>query len=198
MISIYKIKPKFQQLLMPVLKMLHKIGVTANMITWFAILLSIGTGVTIYFYPGKFALVLLPISLLIRMSLNALDGMMARIYNMQSKKGEVLNELGDVISDFIMFFPIGVLFQLNNWLLLSFLFFSLLNEYAGILGKAVSGERRYDGPMGKSDRALVVGLVSLLLLVSQSLISYSNYLFLVVCALLLVSTFVRINKTLKI
>jgi CDP-diacylglycerol--glycerol-3-phosphate 3-phosphatidyltransferase len=198
MISIYKIKPKFQQLLMPVLKMLNKIGVTANMITWFAILLSIGTDVTIYFYPGKFALVLLPISLLIRMALNALDGMMARIYNMQSKKGEVLNELGDVISDFIMFFPIGVLFQLNIGLLLSFLFFSLLNEYAGILGKAVSGERRYDGPMGKSDRALVVGLVSLLLLVSQSLISYSNYLFLVVCALLLVSTFVRINKTLKI
>ena len=198
MISIYKIKPKFQQLLMPVLKMLNKIGVTANMITWFAILLSIGTDVTIYFYPGKFALVLLPISLLFRMALNALDGMMARIYNMQSKKGEVLNELGDVISDFIMFFPIGVLFQLNIGLLLSFLFFSLLNEYAGILGKAVSGERRYDGPMGKSDRALVVGLVSLLLLVSQSLISYSNYLFLVVCALLLVSTFVRINKTLKI
>jgi CDP-diacylglycerol--glycerol-3-phosphate 3-phosphatidyltransferase len=132
------------------------------------------------------------------MALNALDGMMARIYNMQSKKGEVLNELGDVISDFIMFFPIGVLFQLNIGLLLSFLFFSLLNEYSGILGKAVSGVRRYDGPMGKSDRALVVGLVSLLLLVSPSLISYSNYLFLVVCALLLVSTFVRINKTLKI
>ncbi len=198
MISIYKIKPKFQQLLMPVLKMLHKIGVTANMITWFAILLSTGTGVLIYFYPGKFALVLLPISLLLRMALNALDGMMARTYNMQSKKGEVLNELGDVVSDFIMFYPIGVLFNLNDLILLAFLFLSLINEYAGILGKAVSGERRYEGPMGKSDRAFVVGLFSLLTYFIPSLNSFSDYIFYVVVILLITSTLIRINKSINL
>ena len=39
MISMYKLKPKFQQLLKPLLKGFHKIGITANGITWMAILL---------------------------------------------------------------------------------------------------------------------------------------------------------------
>jgi CDP-diacylglycerol--glycerol-3-phosphate 3-phosphatidyltransferase len=198
MISIYKIKPKFQALLMPILNGLHKLGVTANMITWAAILLSVGTGVFTYFFPCQLALLILPISLFLRMALNALDGMMARIHNMQSKKGEILNELGDVVSDFIMFYPIGVLFKLNELLLLVFLFLSVINEYAGILGKAVSGERRYEGPMGKSDRAFVVGLFSLLLYFIPRLNSYSDYIFYVVVILLITSTLIRINKTINL
>jgi CDP-diacylglycerol--glycerol-3-phosphate 3-phosphatidyltransferase len=38
-----------------------------------------------------------------------------------------------------------------------------LTEYAGVLGVMVGAQRRYDGPMGKSDRAFVVGGVGLLL-----------------------------------
>ena len=198
MISTYKIKPRFQALLMPLLSRLYKLGITANMITWAAILLSVGTGIVIYFYPYKLALLLLPISLLIRMALNALDGMMARIHNMQSKKGEILNELGDVFSDLIMFYPIGVLFELNSYLLFPFLFLSLINEYAGILGKAVSGERRYEGPMGKSDRAFVVGLFSLLVFFIPSSLVISNYFFIIVIILLIISTLNRINKTINL
>jgi CDP-diacylglycerol--glycerol-3-phosphate 3-phosphatidyltransferase len=198
MISIYKIKPKFQALLMPILNGLYKLGVTANMITWAAILLSVGTGVFAYFFPYQLALLILPISLFLRMALNALDGMMARINNMQSKKGEVLNELGDVVSDFIMFYPIGVLFKLNELLLLAFLFLSVINEYAGILGKAVSSERRYEGPMGKSDRAFVVGLFSLLLFFMPSLILIKDYVFLIIIILLIISTLIRINKTINL
>jgi CDP-diacylglycerol--glycerol-3-phosphate 3-phosphatidyltransferase len=198
MISIYKIKPKFQALLMPILNGLYKLGVTANMITWAAILLSVGTGVFAYFFPNQMALLILPISLFLRMALNALDGMMARINNMQSKKGEVLNELGDVVSDFIMFYPIGVLFKLNELLLLAFLFLSVINEYAGILGKAVSSERRYEGPMGKSDRAFVVGLFSLLLFFMPSLILIKDYVFLIIIILLIISTLIRINKTINL
>jgi CDP-diacylglycerol--glycerol-3-phosphate 3-phosphatidyltransferase len=168
------------------------------MITWAAILLSVGTGVFTYFFPYQLALLILPISLFLRMALNALDGMMARIHNMQSKKGEILNELGDVVSDFVMFYPIGVLFKLNELLLLAFLFLSVINEYAGILGKAVSSERRYEGPMGKSDRAFVVGLFSLLLFFMPSLILIKDYVFLIIIILLIISTLIRINKTINL
>ncbi|MEO6453063.1 MAG: CDP-alcohol phosphatidyltransferase family protein [Ginsengibacter sp.] len=51
------------------------------------------------------------------MALNALDGMMARIYNQQTKKGEVLNELGDVISDLFIFFPLLKYEQTNLYLI---------------------------------------------------------------------------------
>ncbi len=198
MISVYKIKPAFQQLLKPILTFLHKLGVTANAITWSAILLSIATGAFAWYYPEKNALLLLPLALLVRMALNALDGMMARTYNMQSKQGEILNELGDLISDFIMFAPLYFLFKLNVFVLIAFLFLSMVNEYTGILGKAVSGERRYEGPMGKSDRALVVGLFSLISFFTDALIPYSNHTFIVICGLLILSTGVRIAKTLKV
>jgi len=38
-----------------------------------------------------------------------------------------------------------------------------LTELAGVLGPTIGATRRYDGPMGKSDRAFVFGLLALLL-----------------------------------
>jgi len=197
MISTYTIKPKFQQLLKPLLEWLFKIGITANTITWCAILLSAATGLAIWLHPFGLMLLILPIALLIRMALNALDGMMARTYQMQSKKGEILNELGDVISDFLMFFPLLKLFSVQLYILIVFLFMSLINEYAGILGKAIAGNRRYEGPMGKSDRAFVIGVLSLIYYFTNSLANYIDYSFLLLILLLIISTYSRIKNTLK-
>ena len=197
MISIYSIKPKFQQLLKPLLHFLFKMGVSANMITCWAILLSAITGFLIWFEPNQNMLLILPLALLIRMALNALDGMMASTYHMQSKKGEVLNELGDVVSDFLLYFPLLKLFSIPIYILIAFLFMSVLNEYAGILAKAVSGTRQYDGPMGKSDRAFVIGLLSLVFYFTHALNPYIDYIFLVLILLLMLSTFFRIKKTLN-
>ncbi len=77
MISVYKIKPWFQQLLKLVLTTLHKIGFTPNAITWLAILLSAVIGVLLWFYPNGAMLWIFAVALLVRMTLNALDGMMA-------------------------------------------------------------------------------------------------------------------------
>lgn len=197
MISVYNIKPKFQQLLKPVLDAMYRAGFTANGITWLAIFLSAGTGLFCWIFPVKTALLLLPLALLFRMVLNALDGMMARTYKMQSRRGEVLNELGDIISDIFIFAPIGMLFQIDLMPLVVFLLLSIINEFAGILGKAVAGERRYEGPMGKSDRALVIGLFSLITFFTPALLPYSNYLFAGIVLLLIISTGVRIRKMLK-
>jgi len=43
--------------------------------------------------------------LFIRMALNALDGMLAKEYALQSKKGAMLNEMGDVLSDIALYLP---------------------------------------------------------------------------------------------
>jgi len=159
MISIYNIKPRFQRLLTPVLTALHKAGVTANQITLSSLALSFCIGFTCWFGPEHHLLFLaLPIGLFIRMALNALDGMMARTYNQQSKSGELLNELGDVVSDLFVFFPL-LRFEWNNvYLIVLFISLSTVNEFAGIMGKVISGERRYEGPMGKSDRAFALGV----------------------------------------
>lgn len=195
MISVYQIKPKFQQLLLPVLKTLHRWGVSANAITITAILLSAGTGLVFWYTKSPLALLWVALALLLRMALNALDGMMARSYQMQSRLGEVLNEVGDIISDIFLFFPLLKLSYIQPNILFGFILLSVINEFAGVLSKAMGGERRYDGPMGKSDRALFLGLLCLLLYFWPGVQTYANTAFLLAIGLLLLSTYTRLKKS---
>jgi len=129
MISIYKIKPKFQKLLMPLLKLLKKLGVSPNTITFSSILLSF---LLSYFLWNAFEnplyFLFVAFGLLFRMMLNALDGMMARIYNLQSKKGEVLNEVGDIISDTAIYFPLILFESIEIELAIIFIVLSVIND----------------------------------------------------------------------
>lgn len=193
MISVYKLKPKFQALLQPLLARLHKWGVSPNLLTLLGILLSITMGVYAFYGNRVIAFILLPIVLLVRMALNALDGMMARQFNMQSKLGAVLNEIGDIVSDIALYYPLYVLFRMDPTWILFFLLLSALNEFAGLLGQAMNGERRYDGPMGKSDRALVVGLLSLLFFFNVPIQLYLTWIWILVFILLLWSTLKRLR-----
>ncbi len=198
MISVYQIKPAFQKLLQPLLRFLRKIGITANQITIAAILLSVVLGyLFLYYQEHSIVLLLLPLGLLIRMALNALDGMMARQYNMQSKLGEVLNEIGDVISDLVIIFPFVVIPEANWKIIVLFGVLALINEFSGLLGRALGGERRYEGPMGKSDRALLLGLFCIVFYFWHELAIYTNWVFGIGSLLILVSTFTRLRKSLK-
>ncbi len=166
MISVYKIKPKFQSLLKPLMEFLHKKNLTPNHITLIALLGSILTGIWVHLDSGKSFLWIVPTYLFTRMALNALDGMMARAFKQQSKLGEVLNELGDVLSDLAIFYPLLIKIGMDKHphYLILFIVLMIINEFVGVLGKAMGGERRYEGPMGKSDRALFFGLLCLGLL----------------------------------
>ena len=198
MISVYQIKPYFQALLKPLMVGLNKIGMTPNSLTILGILLSISLGFNCYQnYTDQNSFLILPIGLFIRMMLNALDGMMARTYQLESKLGAVLNELGDIISDVAIFYPLYLFFNVQLEVVLLFIFLSILNEMAGILSLALIQERRYDGPMGKSDRALLIGLLSLLLYFSVPLKNYMPYIFLVACVLLIISTVKRCLPIIK-
>jgi putative enzyme len=195
MISVYKLKPRFQQLLHPLSVWLHQKKVTANQITLVAIAFSLGIG--ILFWKASTTplfFLALPIGLLVRMILNALDGMMAREFGQTSRLGEVLNELGDVVSDVFIFFPLLKYHPESLYLIVIFIVLSVLNEFAGIMGKVLGGERRYEGPMGKSDRALLIGVYGLIAYLGISIHPYSQIIFAVVIVLLLLSTFIRLKK----
>lgn len=199
MISIYNLKPKFQALLKPVLAFLHSKRVTANQITIASVVWSFI--IAAFFWLGdsnSYFFLALPIGLFVRMALNALDGMMARIYNQQSKLGEILNELGDVISDCVLFLPLLKYEPNSLYLIAIFICLSIINEFAGILAKVVSGERHYDGPMGKSDRAFMIGLYGLLSFFGFNQFSFSPYIFLCLILLVSLSTFIRLKKSLTI
>lgn len=194
MISVYQLKPKFQALLQPLLIKLRKWGFTPNSLTILALLLSLAMGCYSLYGDRQLALLLLPLCLLLRMALNALDGMMARQFNMQSKTGAVLNEIGDVLSDIVLYYPLYVLFGMDQVWIMWFLLLNVFNEFAGLLGQAMGGARRYDGPMGKSDRALVVGVLSMLFFFNVPINGYLTWIWLVVFCLLIWSTLKRLRN----
>jgi CDP-diacylglycerol--glycerol-3-phosphate 3-phosphatidyltransferase len=199
MISVYNIKPKFQQLIKPVMEFLHRKKFTPNHVTLLALFGSILTGGYVYLNEGWSYLVVVPLYLFIRMALNAIDGMMARAYNQQSPLGEVLNELGDILADLAIFYPLLIKFGIDKHptLLVVFIALMIINEFVGVLGKAMGGARRYEGPMGKSDRALFFGLLCIVVFLFPLVLSWIFYLIILVVLAMLLSTITRIKNSLN-
>jgi 1-acyl-sn-glycerol-3-phosphate acyltransferase len=119
--SIYDLKPKFQNLLRPLIKRLAVLGLRPNAITLLALLGSIIVGVTVLQAAKHPAvLLLLPLWLFARMALNAIDGMMARELQMSTSLGAVLNEVGDVLSDIGLYLPLAFLHEPVTWPIVAF------------------------------------------------------------------------------
>jgi CDP-diacylglycerol---glycerol-3-phosphate 3-phosphatidyltransferase len=162
--TLYSIKPAFQNLLRPVASGLVRLGATANMVTLGAAFMSIAAGVVIArFHTVSLVFWLMPAVLFLRMALNAIDGMMAREFGQKSTLGMYLNELTDAISDVALILPFALIAAFPEWGVVLFATFAVLTEYAGALGAMAGGARRYDGPFGKSDRALALGVIAALL-----------------------------------
>jgi CDP-diacylglycerol--glycerol-3-phosphate 3-phosphatidyltransferase len=191
--SIYQLKPAFQSLLRPLVAGLARAGVTPNQITVLALALSIGAGACIVWQPeARWPLVVLPVTLLVRMALNAVDGMLAREHDMATPLGAVLNEVGDVVADAAMYLPMGLLEGVDARVVVAVVVLGVISEMTGVVAQALTGERRYDGPMGKSDRAFVFGAMALALAIGVRRGRYLDGV-LVVVALLLCATIV--NRT---
>lgn len=162
-ISIYQLKPRFQQLLRPTLAVLVRGGVTPNQITVSAMALSVIYGIALTVAPGNAALWFgLPLLLLFRMALNAIDGMLAKVTNNTTTLGALLNEICDQISDAALYLPFA-LAGCTPLLVVLVVVAALLAEFTGVLAQTVGAPRGFEGPMGKSDRAFVFGLVALLI-----------------------------------
>jgi len=198
MISVYKLKPKFQKLLQPLLLLLKRMGVSPNHITVFTIVFSIIIGYILFLgIQDRFWFLIVAVGLFLRMMLNALDGMMAKQFNLQSKLGEILNEIGDVISDIAIYFPFIYFESIKSEYVIIFIFLSIINEFCGVLAKLISGTRRYDGPMGKSDRAFLVGVICIIIYFTDSILIYLDYVFIISIFLMLMSSYLRLTKSLK-
>ena len=194
MLSLYQLKPAFQNRLRPLAGALARAGVTPNQVTLAALLLSLIAGAVLALFPASpAALLAIPAVMLVRMALNALDGMLAREYKLQTVAGGFLNELCDVLSDAALYLPFTlVLPAAAAWIVL-FTIFAILTEFAGVLTLALGASRRSDGPMGKSDRAALIGLLAWLLGIGVAPGSWCVMLLAAASALALLTVFRRIK-----
>ena len=195
--SIYKLKPRFQSILRPLVRSLAGCGVTANHVTIGAVVLSFVFGGLIALDPkAKWPLLLMPLALFLRMALNAIDGMLAREHHMKSALGAILNEIGDVLSDTALYLPMALVPGLNSFWVVLVVALAIVSETTGVVAVQIGAQRRYDGPMGKSDRALVFGLIGLLLGVGVNSALWADGLMMITVALLLVTIFNRARRAL--
>ncbi len=160
--STYRLKPLFQALLRPVARWLDRRHVSANQVTWLACGVSVALGLGLCVRAQvDLAFALIPLWLLLRMALNAIDGLLAREFGHASALGGYLNELTDVVSDAALYLPLVWITPLTVLQTALFIWLAALCELAGVLGVVAGASRRYDGPAGKSDRAVVVAALAL-------------------------------------
>lgn len=160
--SIYDLKPKFQNILRPSVVKLANRGVTANQVTLLACAISVVLGILLSALAWvHWLFILIPIWLFVRMALNAIDGMLAREFNQKSRLGGYLNEVTDVVSDAALYLPFALIAPFDPLLIGLIIWLSALTEFCGVLGQVQGQTRRYDGPLGKSDRAFLFGLLGL-------------------------------------
>lgn len=198
MMTIYDLKPAFQNLLRPTCRRLAHAGVTANQVTVAALIISLVVGGAFALNPtSPWAAFLIPVWLFLRMALNAIDGMLAREHGMQSELGGILNELSDVAADAALYLPFALVPGISAPLIVGIVILSILTEMAGVVAVQIGASRRYDGPMGKSDRAFVFGLLALLIGLGLKLQPWANAALGIVAVLTVLTVFNRSSKALR-
>jgi CDP-diacylglycerol---glycerol-3-phosphate 3-phosphatidyltransferase len=164
MLTLYHCKSRFQDQLRPIVNQLARWQISPNQITLAALALSGVSGLAIALNPtAQWPLVSVPFVLLARMALNAIDGMLAREHDQTTLLGGVLNELGDVLADAWLYLPFALLPGVSPPWIVGIVMLAMVSELAGVLGLALAGKRGYEGPMGKSDRALVFAVIAIVL-----------------------------------
>ena len=160
--TLYDLKPRFQALLRPGVARLAAAGVTANQVTIATLAVSVAAGGFVAWRADeRWPFLLLPVWLFLRMAMNAVDGMLAREHGQRSALGAYLNELCDVLADTALTVPFALVAPFGWAGVGSVVVLAIVSEMAGALGPMVGAPRRYDGPMGKSDRAFFVGAIAL-------------------------------------
>ena len=193
--SIYDLKPKFQNLLRPLVIKLEQRGVTANQVTLTACAISVILGLILTALSGHHWLfILIPIWLFVRMALNAIDGMLAREFNQKSRLGGYLNEITDVVSDAALYLPFAFVYPFDGLQIGLIIWLSALTEFCGVLGQVQGKTRRYDGPLGKSDRAFLFGVLGLVYVFAPTLLDFLYGVLWVDIILLIVTCVKRVKS----
>ena len=162
-LSVYQLKPQFQRLLRPLVQALASARVTPNQLTVATAALMVAYGAALAAWPTSRGLWLGLVAVMpLRMALNALDGLLATHTGRKTRLGAMLNEICDVVADLALTLPAALIAGVPPMLAVLVACGAAVVEMTGLAALAAGSPRRFDGPMGKSDRAVAYGLVGLL------------------------------------
>ena len=135
-------------------------GIHPDAISYLSIVAALLASICFWESGGtRWLLIIAPLFCYLRLWFNMLDGMVAVAATKASRRGEILNDLPDRISDIIIFIGVAHSGWMNPLFGYWAAIFALLTAYVGLFGQALGGEREFGGIMSKPWRmvALSVG-----------------------------------------
>ncbi len=167
-------------------------------ISFLSLLTAIGAGYSFYLADLENTNWLLIGALMVFLTavLDALDGMVARIREISSRRGDLIDHTLDRVADIIIVggIALGPLVEITVGF--AAIIGILMLSYMGTQAQAVGAGREYAGLLGRADRLVVLVMVPIIQYFSEGYLDWNYmtlmcYTFAIVCTL---SAFYRFNK----
>jgi alpha-beta hydrolase superfamily lysophospholipase/phosphatidylglycerophosphate synthase/ubiquinone/menaquinone biosynthesis C-methylase UbiE len=136
-----------------------RLRIDADLVSYASMIAAAGAGLCFWRSGHHLWLLILAVALcFLRLWMNMLDGMVAIAAGTASRRGEILNELPDRISDVLIFVGVahsGLCHPMGGyWAAI----FSLLTAYVGLFGQALGVQRQFGGVMSKPWRMVTLSV----------------------------------------
>ncbi|MFJ1722963.1 MULTISPECIES: CDP-alcohol phosphatidyltransferase family protein [unclassified Streptomyces] len=153
--GLYALKPWYADRLSGVRASLVRHEVSPDTLTAAGVAAAAGAAAALAWLPAGPAAAL-PVALLLaaRLAFANLDGALARDTGRTTRRGAVLNELGDRVADLVVL--AGFLALAPLWLVAVAGLAATLPSWVSLAGAAAGAARRNGGPVGKTERCLLV------------------------------------------
>ena len=167
-------------------------------ISFLSLLTAIGAGYSFYMADLENTNWLLIGALMVFLTavLDALDGMVARIREISSRRGDLVDHTLDRVADIIIMggIALGPLVEITVGF--AAIIGILMLSYMGTQAQAVGAGREYAGLLGRADRLVVLVMVPIIQYFSEGYLDWNYmtlmcYTFAIVCTL---SAFYRFNR----
>ncbi|MFJ2741427.1 CDP-alcohol phosphatidyltransferase family protein [Streptomyces sp. NPDC087440] len=152
--GLYALKPWYAARLSGVRARLARRGVSPDALTAAGVVCAAGAAATLAWLPAPGAALPVAVLLAARLAFANLDGALARDTGRTTRRGALLNELGDRAADLIVL--AGFLTLAPLWLVAVAALAATLPSWVSLAGAAAGAERLNGGPVGKTERCLLV------------------------------------------
>ncbi|MEU7132560.1 CDP-alcohol phosphatidyltransferase family protein [Streptomyces sp. NPDC046261] len=156
--GLYALKPWYAARLGGLRAALARRGVSPDALTAAGVLCAAGAGAALALLPAPLAAAPVIPLLAARLAFANLDGALARDTGRTTRRGVVLNELGDRAADLLVL--AGFLTLAPLWLVAVAALAATLPSWVSLAGTAAGAPRRNGGPVGKTERCLLAAVAA--------------------------------------
>lgn len=151
--GLYALKPWYANRLSGVRASLVRHEVSPDTVTAAGVLAAAGAAAALAWLPAGPAALPVALLLAVRLAFANLDGALARDTGRTTRRGAILNELGDRVADLLVL--AGFLTLAPLWLVALAGLAATLPSWVSLAGASAGAPRRNGGPVGKTERCLL-------------------------------------------